>query len=194
MRSSSEKKLIILTVIVVVIIISIVAFIAYAFLSNGNNSSENNMNFQLYNESNSKPTVNTENNIGQNTVVPVENANNEQTQTQGSSTTDTNTYYYKQLSNTAKKIYDGLKKHKDDMKTGTYVIDFGTEFNSILNGADGEEILNQEYQSAWNAFSYDNVDLYYLDINKVSMVMEARRCGCIYKRHKKSSNVNIRPI
>lgn len=38
------------------------------------------------------------------------------------------------------------------MKTGTYVIDFGTEFNSILNGADGEEILNQEYQSAWNAF------------------------------------------
>ena len=63
MRSSSEKKLIILTVIVVVIIISIAAFIAYAFLSNGNNSSENNMNFQLYNESNSKPTVNTENNI-----------------------------------------------------------------------------------------------------------------------------------
>ena len=177
MRSSSEKKLIILTVIVVVIIISIAAFIAYAFLSNGNNSSENNMNFQLYNESNSKPTVNTENNIGQNTVVPVENANNEQTQTQGSSTTDTNTYYYKQLSNTAKKIYDGLKKHKDDMKTGTYVIDFGTEFNSILNGADGEEILNQEYQSAWNAFSYDNVDLYYLDINKVSMVMEARTEG-----------------
>ena len=104
MRSSSEKKLIILTVIVVVIIIAIAAFIAYAFLSNGKNSSENNMNFQLYNESNSKPTVNTENNIGQNTVVPVENSNNEQAQTQGSSTTDTNTYYYKQLSNTAKKI------------------------------------------------------------------------------------------
>src|SRR5699024_9018835 len=91
--------------------------------------------------------------------------------------TDTSNYYYKQLSDTAKKIYDELKNHKEDMKSGTYEIDFGTEFNNILNTEDGEEILNEEYQSAWNAFSYDNVDLFYLDISKISMTIEARTEG-----------------
>ncbi len=177
MRSSSEKKLIILIVIVVVIVLAIAGFVLYAFLSNGGNSSENDINFQLYNEENSRTPVTTSNNITQNTVVAVQNADNNQTQTPISNTTDTSTYYYKQLSENAKKIYDELKKHKEDMKSGTYEIDFGTEFNSVLSIDGGEETLNEEYQSAWNAFSYDNVDLYYLDISKISMIIEARTIG-----------------
>lgn len=177
MRSSSEKKLIILIVIVVVIVLAIAGFVLYAFLSNGGNSSENDINFQLYNEENSRTPVTTSNNITQNTVVAVQNVDNNQTQTPISNTTDTSTYYYKQLSENAKKIYDELKKHKEDMKSGTYEIDFGTEFNSVLSIDGGEETLNEEYQSAWNAFSYDNVDLYYLDISKISMIIEARTIG-----------------
>lgn len=177
MRSSSEKKLIILIVIVVVIVLAIAGFVLYAFLSNGGNSSENDINFQLYNEENSRTPVTTGNNITQNTVVAVQNVDNNQTQTPISNTTDTSTYYYKQLSENAKKIYDELKKHKEDMKSGTYEIDFGTEFNSVLSIDGGEETLNEEYQSAWNAFSYDNVDLYYLDISKISMIIEARTIG-----------------
>ena len=177
MRSSSEKKLIILIIIVVVLVLAIAAFILYAFLSNGNNSDQNNMNFQMYNDTTSREPVIMGNNITQNTVVAVENTDNNQTQTPISSKTDTSNYYYKQLSDTAKKIYDGLKDHKEDMKSGTYEIDFGTEFNNILSAEDGEEILNEEYQSAWNAFSYDNVDLFYLDISKISMTIEARTEG-----------------
>ena len=177
MRSSSEKKLIILIIIVVVLVLAIAGFILYAFLSNGNNSAQNDMNFQMYNDTTSREPVVVGNNITQNTVVAVENTDNNQTQTPISGKTDTSNYYYKQLSDTAKKIYDELKNHKEDMKSGTYEIDFGTEFNSILSAQDGEEILNEEYQSAWNAFSYDNVDLFYLDISKISMTIEARTEG-----------------
>lgn len=177
MRSSSEKKLIILIIIVVVLVLAIAGFILYAFLSNGNNSAQNDMNFQMYNDTTSREPVVVGNNITQNTVVAVENTDNNQTQTPISGKTDTSNYYYKQLSDTAKKIYDELKNHKEDMKSGTYEIDFGTEFNSILSAKDGEEILNEEYQSAWNAFSYDNVDLFYLDISKISMTIEARTEG-----------------
>lgn len=177
MRSSSEKKLIILIVIVVIIILAIAGFILYAFLSNGSSSSGNDINFQLYNEENSKTPIASGNNITQNTVVAVENIDDNQTQTPTSNTTDTSIYYYKQLNENAKKIYDELKKHKEDMKSGTYEIDFGSEFNSVLSIEGGEEALNKDYQSAWNAFSYDNVDLYYLDISKISMIIEARTIG-----------------
>lgn len=177
MRSSSEKKLIILIIIVVVIVLAIAGFVLYAFLSNGSSSSGNDINFQLYNEENSKTPIASGNNVTQNTVVAVENIDNNQTQTPTSNTTDTSTYYYKQLNENAKKIYDELKKHKEDMKSGTYEIDFGSEFNSVLSIEGGEEALNKDYQSAWNAFSYDNVDLYYLDISKISMIIEARTIG-----------------
>ena len=177
MRSSSERKLIILVIIVIVIVLAIAGFIIYAFVSGGNNTSQNDMNFMMYNEETSREPIPTDNNIIQNAVVAVENVDNNQSQTPVDTTTDTSKYYYNQLSETAKKIYDALKDHKEDMKTGTYVIDFGTEFNNILNTEDGEEILNEEYQSAWNAFSYDNVDLFYLDISKISMTIETRTDG-----------------
>ena len=87
MRSSSEKKLIILIVIVVIIILAIAGFILYAFLSNGSSSSGNDINFQLYNEENSKTPIASGNNITQNTVVAVENIDDNQTQTPTSNTT-----------------------------------------------------------------------------------------------------------
>ena len=177
MRSSSEKKLIILIIIVILVVLAMAGFILYAFFGNGNDSSQNDVNFMMYNDESSRTPIVTGNNITQNTVVAVENIENNQSQTPVSTTTDTSKYYYNQLSDTAKKIYDQLKDHKEDMKTGTYEIDFGTEFNDILTTQDGEETLNEEYQSAWNAFSYDNVDLFYLDISKISMTIEARTDG-----------------
>ena len=76
MRSSSEKKLIILIIIVVVLVLAIAGFILYAFLSNGNNSAQNDMNFQMYNDTTSREPVVVGNNITQNTVVAVENTDN----------------------------------------------------------------------------------------------------------------------
>lgn len=81
-------------------------------------------------------------------------------------------YYYNQLNETAKTIYDGLKENKDKFISGNYTIDYGTKFNTLLNTDGGEQKLNEAFQSAWNAFSYDNVDLFYIDVSKMTLVNE----------------------
>lgn len=82
------------------------------------------------------------------------------------------TYYYNQLNETAKKIYDGLKANKSKLILGNYVIDYDTKFNSLLNSQNGEEELSEAFQSAWNAFFYDNVDLFYIDVSKMTLTSE----------------------
>ena len=53
------------------------------------------------------------------------------------------------------------------MKSGVYSIDFGKAFNDLLNSEGGEQRLNIAFQSAWNAYTYDNMDVFYIDIEKV---------------------------
>ena len=76
MRSSSEKKLIILIIIVILVVLAISGFILYAFFGNGNDSSQNDVNFMMYNDESSRTPIVTANNITQNTVVAVENIEN----------------------------------------------------------------------------------------------------------------------
>ena len=78
-------------------------------------------------------------------------------------------YYYNQLDNYSKIIYDGLLNNKENMKTGTYIIDFGRQFNDLLNSQGGEEKLNMAFQSAWNAYTYDNMDVFYIDVEKLTL-------------------------
>lgn len=81
-------------------------------------------------------------------------------------------YYYEQLNDYGKKIYDELKKNKEKLVTGTYIFDFKTEFNTLLHSENGIEQLEIAFQSAWDAFSYDECDLFYLDIKKVNLMYE----------------------
>lgn len=80
-----------------------------------------------------------------------------------------NSYYYNQLDEYGKIIYDGLYNNKENMKSGVYKIDFETKFNDLLNSEGGEEKLNIAFQSAWNAFTYDNVDVFYIDVEKLTL-------------------------
>ena len=50
-----------------------------------------------------------------------------------------------------------------------YTIDFGTQFNGLLNSENGEDKLNVAFQSAWNAYTYDNMDLFYIDVEKLTL-------------------------
>lgn len=88
-------------------------------------------------------------------------------------------YYYSQLNSYGKAIYDKLKDNKNQLKTGTYVFEFGTNFNTLLHSEKGEQILNTAFQSAWNAFSYDECDLFYVDIKKMNLICETRTLGGI---------------
>lgn len=76
-------------------------------------------------------------------------------------------YYYNQLELYSKIIYDKFESNKENLKTGTYQIDFGKTFNQILKEENGTELLKEYYQSAIEAYAYDNPGIFYLDPNKM---------------------------
>lgn len=95
------------------------------------------------------------------------------------SATTQDSYYYNQLDSYGKIIYNGFADNKENMKSGTYKIDFGTEFNDLLNSEGGEKTLNLAFQSAWNAYTYDHMDLFYIDVEKLTLVTRTRTIGSI---------------
>lgn len=96
----------------------------------------------------------------------------EEKTTSYSSENSTGNYFYEQLSDTQKKIYDGLQSNKDKLKSGTYIIEYGNEFSDILSKKDGKEILGDDYQTAIEAFTQDNVDIFYIDVSKMYLNMK----------------------
>ncbi len=78
--------------------------------------------------------------------------------------------YYDQLDDYAKIIYKELEKNLDNMKTGTYNVQFGSTFDDLLHQEEGEEILNQSFQLAINALNFDKPDLFYLDVSKIYLL------------------------
>lgn len=86
-------------------------------------------------------------------------------------------YYYDQLDEYSKIIYDGLYNNKENMKSGVYNIEFGTVFNDLINSDGGEEKLNLAFQSAWNAFTYDNMDVFYIDVEKLILTTKTTSIG-----------------
>lgn len=97
-------------------------------------------------------------------------------------------YYYHQLDKYAKIIYDGFEENKENMKSGTYKIEFGTEFNDLLNSPGGEEDINIAFQSAWNAYTYDNMDVFYIDVGKLTLTTRTTTIGSISTHRVELSN------
>ena len=165
----------IVTAIFIILIIGILAVLGVLLSglllnteqTNNNNTNIENLETNIQVDNNINPTVNNQEEVNTPILDPIidENPNNEQ-ETEESIVSS---YYYNQLNSNAKKIYDGLKTSKQNLISGNYVIDYDTEFNTILNTEGGMETFSQDFQSAWNAFSYDNVDLFYIDVTKVTL-------------------------
>ena len=81
-------------------------------------------------------------------------------------------FYYEQLDEYAKIIYDELNANLDKLKTGTYSADFGLTFNDLLHQENGSETLRNSFQLAINAITFDNPDLFYLDVTKLFLLTE----------------------
>lgn len=92
-------------------------------------------------------------------------------------TDNTNKYYYSELDEYAKIIYDKIYENKENMKSGNYTIDFGKTFNKLLNSEGGEALINTSYQSALDAYLLDNPDVFYIDVTKLYLLMNARTIG-----------------
>ena len=83
-----------------------------------------------------------------------------------------NKYFYNQLEEQAQTIYKAFETNKENMKTGTYKVELGNSFSSLLEQSNGQEILGKYYQSAIEAYTYDNPDVFYLSPNKMYLNVE----------------------
>ena len=63
------------------------------------------------------------------------------------------------------------------MKSGTYRIDLGDSFSDLLNTEGGQDTLNADYQSAIEAYLYDNPDVFYLEPTKLYLNIESTTRG-----------------
>ncbi len=81
-------------------------------------------------------------------------------------------YFYNQLEEYAKIIYRSFETNKENMKNGVYQIEFGNSFSDILKQSNGQQLLNNHYQSAIEAYIYDNPDIFYLNPNKMYLNIE----------------------
>lgn len=93
-----------------------------------------------------------------------------------------NSLYYDQLDNYGKVIYRELEKNLDNMKSGTYNVQFGTTFNDLLNEEGGEEKLNKSFQLAVNALNFDKPETFFIEIPKLYLLTEitTRLLGTTY--------------
>ena len=85
---------------------------------------------------------------------------------------DADRLYYNQLDMYGQKIYDSILDHKDQMKSGLYVIDYGKDFNELLHREDGQEVLNNAFQLGVNAVMFDHPEIFYIDITKIYLMTE----------------------
>ena len=88
-----------------------------------------------------------------------------------------NKYFYNQLEEQAQTIYKAFETNKENMKTGTYKIELGSSFSSLLKQNNGQELLGKYYQSAIEAYTYDNPDVFYLSPNKMYLNIETTTKG-----------------
>ena len=88
-----------------------------------------------------------------------------------------NKYFYNQLESYSKTIYKAFESNKENMKEGTYKINLGTSFSNILSKQNGHEELGKYYQSAIEAYTYDNPDVFYLSPNKMYLNIETTTKG-----------------
>ena len=95
-------------------------------------------------------------------------------------------YFYNQLSTESQIIYKAFESNKENIKTGNYKIELGDSFSAVLSKDDGQEELGKIYQSAFEAFNYDNPKIFYLNPNKMYLNIETTTRG-----KRKSYNVYI---
>ena len=63
------------------------------------------------------------------------------------------------------------------MKSGTYSINLGTEFTPVLSQTNGGDLLGKYYQSAIEAYTYDNPDVFYIEYKDLYLNIETTTRG-----------------
>lgn len=88
-----------------------------------------------------------------------------------------NKYYYNQLDNTAKLIYDTIESNLSNMTSGNYEIKLSSQIADVVYEDYGENKLDTSFQSAWDALMLDRVDTFFIDVTKVNLKMRKTTYG-----------------
>lgn len=165
MKKEDIKAIFLIIILLVLIAILVVFGINIYLKLTGNESTV----LEIFKEGFGQVPSNTET---QNTAGELENQGNsqlEQVQMPGEpeDTTSEKGYFYDQLNSYAKTIYEKFASNKENMKSGTYKLEFGETFNDLLKQENGSELLQNYYQSAVETFLNDNPDVFYLAPTKM---------------------------
>ncbi len=168
--------LVIIGIFAVVIVFSIIAIQEF---------SEEDEKFAFVENSGNVDTVTSEEKtVEDNIEVPeiVENPINSIEKSNSNANTDysnvqVDKYFYNQLDEKSRIIYRAFESNKEQMKTGTYQIELGTSFSDILSQSNGQEKLGEYYQSAIEAYTYDNPEIFYLSPKKMYLNIETTTRG-----------------
>ena len=113
--------------------------------------------------------------IVQNPISSIER--NNQNTSNNYSNVQVDKYFYNQLEEESRIIYRAFESNKEQMKTGTYQIELGTSFSDLLSQSNGQEQLGEYYQSAIEAYIYDNAEVFYLSPRKMYLNIETTTRG-----------------
>ena len=112
--------------------------------------------------------------IVENPISSIETNNNTNTDY---SNVQVDKYFYNQLEEKSRIIYRAFESNKEQMKTGTYQIELGDSFSDTLSQSNGQEQLGEYYQSAIEAYTYDNPEVFYLSPKKMYLNIETTTRG-----------------
>lgn len=166
-KNSKERKEYLALNIILILIILIL--ILYIFLKIKNNKEKIINEFEYYVNTSSiikEESRNTLKNDKETIIVNIEEDNNEK---YDFNEITNNRYYYNQLSKNAKLIYDSIEKNLNNMMSGKYEIKLSEDIGNDLKNANGEEKLNQDFQSAWDALFLDRTDVFFIDVSKINL-------------------------
>lgn len=109
----------------------------------------------------------------QTVVIPTIESNNSAQSTEKISTYQyNNKYYYSQLDNYSKMIYDAIVNNLGNLKYGSYVININGDFSELLDQSNGQSKLKNYYDDAVNAINLDVPNLFYIDFSKMYLNIE----------------------
>ena len=103
-----------------------------------------------------------------------ENTNTEETQF---SNGKCSRYFYNQLNEYSKMIYNAIYNNKENMKSGTYQIEIGKKVANLASNEDTKDLIFEYYNDAISAYSNDNPDVFYIDFSKVYYNIETTTIG-----------------
>ena len=84
-----------------------------------------------------------------------------------------NRYYYNQLDDYAKVIYDAVVDNIEKLVQGNYKIAIDYDFSPILGKNADKTLLDKYYNDSMNALNLDIANLFYIDFSKLSLNIES---------------------